>query len=61
MKIQQMLRAQATIACPSMFTERCNLDETWREQQWGRLACWENGVGYDAGERFAMFCVCAKK
>ena len=23
-----------------------------------RLACWENGVGYDAGERFAMFCVC---
>jgi len=40
----------ATIACPSMFTERCNLDETWREQQWCRLACWENGVGYEGDD-----------
>ncbi|CAJ1350015.1 unnamed protein product [Effrenium voratum] len=36
----------ATTACPQLFTEKCNNDETWREHQWCRLACWENDVGY---------------
>ena len=40
----------ATTVCPSLFTERCNKDETWREQQWCRLACWENGVGYEGDD-----------
>ncbi|CAK9019081.1 unnamed protein product [Durusdinium trenchii] len=37
----------ATTVCPELFTERCNHHETWREHQWCRLACWENGVGYE--------------
>ena len=39
--------AEATTVCPELFTERCNHHETWREHQWCRLACWENGVGYE--------------